>query len=284
MNWLKKNKLFIFVLISSSFFVLLNAEAKDDSWLEVSFLDVGQGDAIYIKAFNQTDMLIDTGRSASVLERRLAETMDSSDDRIDILVLTHPDEDHIGGTSFVLEEYKIGAIFISGNFSDNANYNQALKLAEIKNVPVYLAKTGTNIYLDNYKKTKFEILYPDKDVSFEESNKSSIIGRLVYGENEFMLTGDAYVSEEDHLVASGFNIASDILKLGHHGSKTSSSVSFLKAVKPEVAIVSASKNNTYGHPHPEITKRVSQLGIKILETSQNGTIGFKSNREKIYLK
>lgn len=281
MERINKNKIFLAVILFVFLIVLLFDEFKTKALLQVSFLDVGQGDSIYIKSFNKTDILIDGGRSGDRLLTELSSVMSSFDNSIDVLLITHPDEDHTGGLVSVLNDYKVGAIFISGNFGDNINYNQILKIADKKKIPTYLARAGTNIYLD--KDVLFEILSPNKDVDFAESNNTSVVGRLVYKNSEFMLTGDAYTEIEESLVSTGKKIDSDILKLGHHGSKTSTDFEFLKKVNPEVVIVSAGENNSYGHPHKIVMDRVKSLGIKSLATYDLGTITFLSDGEKIYL-
>jgi len=283
MKMINKNKFFIFCLLVLFWGILFVSEFNRDSGLQVSFLDVGQGDSIYIKAFDKIDMLIDGGKNGDLLLQNLSATMDSFDNKIDVLVITHPDEDHSGGLVSVVREYDIGAIFISGNISDNQNYNQILKIAETEKIPTFKAETGTNIYLDKDKKVVFEILSPSGNVSFIESNNTSISGRLVYGESEFMLTGDAYVEVEEKIIKENKNINADVLKLGHHGSKTSSSLNFLKAVDPEIVVVSASANNSYGHPHKDVMDRVEALNIKSLATYDLGIITFLSDGEKIYL-
>lgn len=280
---INKNKVFIFCLLVLFGGILFVSEFNRDSGLQVSFLDVGQGDSIYIKAFNKTDMLIDGGRSGDLLLQKLDSVMGSFDNRIDVLVITHPDEDHSGGLVSVIQEYNIGSLFISGNIADNTNYNQILKIAKNKGVKTFLARAGTNIYLDKDKSVRFEILSPDSDVSFVEANDASICGRLVYRNSEFMLTGDAYVEDEERIIKNFKNIESDVLKLGHHGSKTSSSMEFLKAVNPEIAIISAGENNSYGHPHKEVVDKIDSLGVKSLATYDLGIITFLSDGEKIYL-
>lgn len=283
MKMINKNKFFIIFCLIFLITLLLVSELKRDLGLQVSFLDVGQGDSIYIKAFGKTDMLIDGGRNGDVLLQNLSATMDAFDNQIDVLIITHPDEDHSGGLVSVVRDYKIGAIFISGNISDNKNYNQILKIAESEKIPTFKAEVGTNIYLDKDKEIVFEILSPKGEVLFEESNSTSILGRLVYGESEFMLTGDAGVDIEEIVLKEGGDIDSDVLKLGHHGSKTSSSINFLKAVDPEVVIISAGENNSYGHPHKEVMDRVNSLDIRSLATYDLGIITFLSDGEKIYL-
>ena len=284
MKMINKNKFFIIFCLIVLITLLLVSELKRGLGLQVSFLDVGQGDSIYIKAFGKTDMLIDGGKNGDVLLQNLSATMDAFDNQIDVLVITHPDEDHSGGLVSVVRDYKIGAIFISGNISDNKNYNQILEIAGQEKIPTFKAEAGTNIYLDNDKKVVFEILSPKGEVLFEESNSTSILGRLVYGESEFMLTGDAGIDIEEIVLKEGWDIDSDVLKLGHHGSKTSSSINFLKAVDPEVVIISAGENNSYGHPHKEVVDRVNSLGIKSLATYDLGIITFLSDGKKIYLK
>lgn len=284
MEIINKNRIAILFFTLILFVFLIYKEFQINDFLKVSFLDVGQGDSIYINAFGKSDMLIDGGRNGSILLRQLASVMNFGDNKIDILLITHPDEDHSGGLLSLLEEYEIGILIISGNFADNVKYNQILEIANKRNIPTFLARSGMNIYLDRQKKVCFEILYPFGDVSFVEANISSIVGRLVFNQSEFILTGDAYIQTEKDILKSGQNVRADILKLGHHGSKTSSDILFLEKVSPEIVIISAGKNNSYGHPHREVMEKIEKLNLQYLATYQIGNITFESDGNKIYLK
>jgi competence protein ComEC len=241
--------------------------------LKVDFLDIGQGDAIYIEAPNGVQMLVDGGRSSRVLSE-LGKVMPFGDDSIDVVIGTHPDADHIGGLVNVIERYSVGKIIESGGKSSSKIYNSLESKIVEKKIPHILGRAGMRIILDAKSGVYFDILYPDiPDVSTMETNTGSIVGKLVYGATSVMLTADSPIEKELHLVSKDPQILDvDILKLGHHGSRTSSSIEYLRATSPTLAIISAGKNNSYGHPHKEVLDKLSFLHIPYLATYTKGTI------------
>lgn len=242
--------------------------------LEVTFLDVGQGDAILVEAPNDVDVLIDGGRTKKILDLLSAE-LPFGDDTIDIVIATHPDADHIGGLPFVFDAYTVDKVFEPGVSSSTQAYQAFQSRIRDKKIERILARRGMRIVLDEEKNIVLDILYPDRDTTGWETNEASIVTRLSYGTTSFLLTGDSPVEKESYLVKhDGIALQSSVLKLGHHGSKTSSSESFLKTVAPLYAIISAGKNNSYGHPHPSVLSRLNQLHIPYLETSKMGSIRF----------
>jgi competence protein ComEC len=250
--------------------------------LKVAFLDVGQGDSIYIEAPNGKQMLIDGGPDAKLLSS-LSKVVPFADRSIDIIIATHPDQDHIGGFPLLLDNYKVTDIVSNGAISDSkvfSSLQQKIKENKIKNI---LARRGMKIILDEKKNIYFDIIFPDRDITNFESNDGSIVGKLIYGKNSFMFTGDATTYTENLIGWNENNktLKSDILKLGHHGSRTSSSIPWLERVSPSLAIISVDKNNKYGHPHKEILKRLSDLHIPYLSTADRGNIIFESDGEKI---
>jgi len=252
------------------FFLFNNHKGQ---YLKVVFLDVGQGDAIYIEAPNGKQMLIDGGPDATLLSS-LSKVMPFADRSIDIILATHADMDHIGGFPLLLDNYKITNVIENGAKGDSKIYTSLEEKIIKKKINKVIAKRGMKIVLDKKRNIYFDILFPDRDVLNFESNDGSIVGKLVYGENSFMLTGDATTYTENLIGwnESDATLKSDVLKLGHHGSRTSSSTPWLEKVKPEVAIISVDKNNKYGHPHKEILDRLSSLHIPYLKTSDLGNI------------
>lgn len=248
--------------------------------LTVAFLDVGQGDAIYIKSPNGNQMLIDGGPNAAVL-RELGNVMPFYDRTIDLVEATHPDKDHIGGIPDVLAHYKVPLILRSGAENDTGAFEALDQLVHNGAVKEIIAKRG--MIIDFGDGVYAEILYPDRDVShISDTNDASIVTRVVYRDTEFLFTGDLPSALENHLVAlDGEGLHSDVLKAGHHGSKNSSSVLFLQTVKPQYGVVSAGADNSYGHPSKEALGRFAQLGIPILSTIEKGTIIFKSDGERV---
>jgi len=260
--------------------VWYRAYSKEDHniYLKVAFLDIGQGDAIYVEAPNGKQMLIDAGPGGVILPE-LAKVMPWGDRSIDMIVVTNPDKDHMGGFVDVLDNYEVGHILESGTKKDTLIYKKFEQSIIDHNVKKNIARRGMKINLDSSKNIYFDILFPDRDVSNFETNDGSIVGKLVYGSKSFMLTGDS-TKYTELLIKQNETpeiLKSSILKLGHHGSKTSSSELWLEQVKPEIAIISASKNNSYGHPHKDILDRLKSFNIPYLGTYQNGTIVFKTD-------
>lgn len=257
-------------------FVLLPQHGK----LEVSFLDVGQGDAIFIEGPTGIQMLIDGGRDRSVL-RELGKRMGPLDRSIDLVVETHPDADHIGGLPGVFKGYEVKQ-FMEPGIVNLTNPTAALEDA-VANEPILhpiIARRGMRIMLGGGAYA--DVLYPDRDVSNVETNTGSVILHVVYGSTSFFLSGDAPESIENYLGRlDGEALESDVLKAGHHGSRTSTGDVLLTAADPEVVIISAGKANQYGHPHAETLARIEASGAKTLSTIDEGTITFFSDGAKI---
>ena len=250
--------------------------------LEVSFLDVGQGDSILIQTPDGYEMLVDGGPNAAVL-RELAHERSFFDRDIDLMVTTHPDLDHIGGLVDVLKRYKIKTILRTENESDKSAAAAFTIAADKEKAELILADAGQVIRLGG--STTIQIFSPAGDEKEWESNTSSIVMRVVYGNISFMLTGDAPAEIEEYLVKTyGAQLDSDVLKLGHHGSKTASSEHFLNTVTPEYAVVSAGIENRYGHPHREVMERVSARNIKTSHTGTDGTVTFETDGKTLWQK
>lgn len=254
----------------------------DVTQLCVIFLDVGQGDAIFIQSPSGTQMLIDGGRDQSVL-RELGQVMKLSDRAIDYVLATHPDADHITGLVDVLERYEISEFIRNDNEADTSMFAALERGITVEGAKVTYARRGQRIDLGSG--VFLEILFPDVPTKEFESNTSSIIARLVYGETSFMLTGDAPKSIEEYLVLiDGEHLKSDVLKAGHHGSRTSTSELFLDEVRPTYAVISAGLDNSYGHPHLEVTDLLFNSGVKTLNTSEHGRVVFWSDGQALELK
>lgn len=267
---------------ASAVFESFNTGKCEEGLLCVIFFDVGQGDAIYIESPTGVQMLIDGGRDSGVL-RNLGDELGYFDRRLDFIFATHPDMDHIAGLVDVLLRYEVETIIVSGNENDTpvaASFHEA---SHEEGVEIIMARHGQTFDLGGG--VTLEILFPDRDVSDVESNTASIVAKLTYGETEFMLTGDAPKSIEEYLVlAEGEHLESDVLKVGHHGSRTSTSELFLAEVDPDYAIVSAGKDNSYGHPHVEVTDLLFNYGVEIFNTAEEGDIVFISDRNELTIK
>jgi competence protein ComEC len=243
--------------------------------LKMSFLDVGQGDAILIETPDGVEMLVDGGRDASVL-RELTKERSFFDKTIDVVVATHPDLDHIGGLVDVLARYEVETILMTTNEGDSGAAAAFAAAAPEEGAQIILADAGQTFRLGS--SVTVQVFAPTGDESLLESNTASIVLRVVYGETSFMLTGDAPMEIEDYLVRTyGTQLDSDVLKLGHHGSKTSTSDLWLDAVTPSYAVVSAGLDNRYGHPHQDVIARVFKRNIPTAHTGTDGTVVFLSD-------
>ncbi len=267
--WLLSLTFLLLIIVLFIFYLNLRNEERK---LTVAFLDIGQGDAIFIESSTGTQVLIDTGPPRRVLDE-LKKVMPVFDRSLDAVVMTHPDNDHIGGLPEVLKTYKVGMLIEPGTLTDSEIYESSKEIAEKKKIQNLLARKGTILHLGDG--AYLEILFPDRDVALWETNTASVVARLVYGETSVILTGDATIETENLLLKSG--IDADVLKVGHHGSNTSTSPSFVEAVSPEYAVISVGKDNTYGHPSPKVLETLSSLGIKVFRTDESGTIIWKSD-------
>jgi len=272
----KKAKKFIYSILGFLFFLNILAwvvvyDLKNPQVLEVNFFDVGQGDAIFIETPQRHQILIDGGPGSAVLEK-LAKEMPFWDRTIDLIILTHPEKDHLAGLIEVLKRYKVENILWTGVIRDTAEFKEWEKSIKGERAKIFIAKSGQKIIMP---RTVLGILYPLENLEGEElkdSNNTSIVAKLVFKENSFLFTGDIYKSIEKELITKETDIDSDVLKVAHHGSKTSSSEEFMKEVSPQEAVISAGKDNPYGHPHQEVLEILEKYGIRILRTDLDGDI------------
>jgi competence protein ComEC len=266
----------IIILYSSLTFKIANP------YLTVRFLDVGQGDAIQIITPDGYEMLVDGGSNAQVL-RSLNEGRSFFDKHIDIVVATHPDTDHIGGLTDVLDRYQVENIVMTMNQSDSPAAT-AFNLASTDETDdIYYAETVSEIKLG--ASTTVTFFSPKIDTTNWNRNNSSIVMKISYGEIDFLLTGDVSTEVENYLVNKfRTELASEVLKLGHHGSDTSTSEELLDITQPLYAVVSAGIDNRYGHPSSDVIERVETRNIKTLNTAISGTIEFFTDGNSLWLK
>lgn len=244
--------------------------------LTVAFLNVGQGDAIYIEAPNGSQILIDGGPPSGAVLRELGRVMPFWDRSLDVVIASHPDQDHTGGLPAVLNRMNVENVITTENTSETGAYDAFEKEILEKHPRRILARAGERIILDDG--VVMEILFPDRSTAGWETNTASIVARLSYGEQSFLFTGDSPQSVEKYLISkNGGTIHSNVLKLGHHGSRTSSGKIFLSAVDPEYAIISAGKDNKYGHPHKEVIDLLAVLKVPSISTIDHSTIIFKTD-------
>lgn len=280
----------ILTVFAIVWFLVLNG--NNSRPLEIISLDVGQGDAILIKTPENQTMLIDGGPSNLVLQK-LGEYLPALSKRIDVVLLTHPHADHVTGLIEVLKRYDIGAIILSGANLKTDVYFEFLKTIREKNIPIVIAQAGEAIHFG--KNLEFDILSPERaeDLVFNKKsegfgnggndvNDTSVVGKLFFSDFSMIFMGDATSKIENQLLIYGENLKSDILKVGHHGSKYSSSLSFLNTVSPKAAIIEVGAKNRYGHPSPAALGRLGMFNVNIFRTDLNGDIkilsdGFTTN-------
>ncbi len=240
--------------------------------LTVAFLDVGQGDSTLIRSPNGTIMLIDGGRSTALADQVIIPQLKAwGADHVDVLLLTHPDADHITGLVGVLESYPVKLVALTGQVHSTKIYERLLTDVRDKKIEALKVRVGTPIPFD--PAVKLEVLNPDDAaVQTEDTNNASIVIKLTYGQISFLLPGDAEMKANQAMLDRGADVHSTVLKLGHHGSRTSTTVDWLKQVSPQIGIISAGADNSYGHPHPEVIAALKQLGIQYIRTDEHGTI------------
>lgn len=245
--------------------------------LTVAFLDVGQGDSILIRSPNGQIMLIDGGRdldfAADVI---LPQVRAWGGQQIDVMVVTHPDADHIAGLVGVLESFPVKAVALTGDDHPTQIYERLLTNVRDQKIKAIRVRTGTAIPFD--PAVTLDVLSPDDDfVSRDDTNEGSIVIKLTYGQTSFLLTGDAEARANQAMLKRGADVRSTVLKLGHHGSSSSTDESWLRAVQPQIGIISAGAGNSYGHPHAEVLAALAKLNITAIRTDEHGTITVTSD-------
>jgi len=270
----------LIVLALGGLFTVVFGSGSQSEFLAVHFLDVGQGDSILIQTPDGFEVLIDGGATSQVI-RELAEEQSLFDRQIDVVIATHPDTDHVGGLVDVLERYEVDLILQTEADSDSPAAVAFTRVVENEKATVQFAQTGQVIQIG--ASTTIEVLSPASATDNWRANAASVIVRVVYGDTAFMLTGDAPDSIEDYLVGVyGEKLKSNVLKLGHHGSQTSTSGLFLDIVQPQYAVVSASLDNRYGHPDQSVMQRVFARNIQTFHTGIDGTVSFYSDSQTVW--
>jgi competence protein ComEC len=286
---IKRKEKFVFFVLGILF--LLNVLAwiavfdlAKPQFLEVNFFDVGQGDAIFIQTPKRNQILIDGGQSSVILEK-LGKEMPFWDRSIDLIILTHPERDHLVGLLEVLKKYKVENIFWTGIKRDIPEYQEWQKLIKKEKAKIYIIPFVQKVTIG--KDISMNFLYPVEnlaDKEYQNSNDTSIVAKLNFNQNSFLFTGDISKSIEEELINYYQNLKSDVLKVAHHGSKTSTSEEFLKEILPKIAIISVGKENPYGHPHQEVLEILNKFGIRVLRTDENGDIKIISDGQKLKIK
>ena len=244
-----------------------------DQNLKVIFLDVGQGDAILIMQ-GSNQILIDGGPSGQILMEKLGRYVPFWDREIEMVIATHPDQDHIEGLLGAMKKYQVGSLIETTVQNESQLYEKFEELISEKQIQKIISQPGMKIKFDQ---AEIEIMGPRGEVptgEVKDTNAYSIVARLVFGQNSFLFTGDLPEDKEREIIGGKIELQADVLKVSHHGSKYSTSGEFLEAVEPRDAIISVGKNNRYGHPAPEIIERLQNKKINIFRTDESGDIKY----------
>ncbi|GAA0180865.1 hypothetical protein SH2C18_34840 [Clostridium sediminicola] len=243
--------------------------------LKVHYIDVGQGDAILIQCEDKY-MLIDAGKNdkAEVVKEYLKSQYV---DKLEYVIATHPHEDHIGGIDVVIDNFDIGKVIMPKVTATTRTYKDVINSIKNKNLKITVPKVGTSYSLGD---STWEIVAPNAS-DYEDTNNYSVCIKLTFDNNSFLFTGDAEDVSEKDMINNGIDLSADVLKLGHHGSRSSTTEEFLAAVKPKYAIVSAGRMNDYGHPHKKVINRLESDGIPVYRTDECSTIIAISDGENI---
>ena len=261
--------------------VLGNFE-KDARVLKVSFLDVGQGDSILITVPTDSGneyVLIDTGDKSAV-SSLLGYLKSEKVSRLSALVLTHPHADHIGNAARVIREFEVSSVVMSDKASVIPSYAELISAIGEKETKVTVPKDGDAFSFGDFRLNVVSVgMTGDAEV-----NDCSIVLRGVYGDHSFLFTGDAEAAEEAFILSGGTVIGSDVLKVGHHGSSSSSTKGFLAAVSPKYAVISCASSNDFDHPHKDVLDRLEDISADVLRTDLSGCVSFFTDGKKLLYK
>lgn len=256
---------------------------SDDFDLEIHVIDVGQADSIFFKLPNGEHMLIDAGNNPDgdlVVSYLTTESVAA----LDYVIGTHPHEDHIGGLDDVINAFEIDNLYLPNATSTTDTYNDVIDAITSNNLSITEAKVGVTLFdTEVDSKTLKAVMLSPISESYSNTNDYSPVIKLTYGVTSYIFTGDAENDVEDEIMESDVDLAADVLKVGHHGSSTSTSQAFLDKVSPEFALISVGTGNTYGHPAQETIDRLTTSNIDIYRTDLNGTIIVKSNGTDIQI-
>ena len=246
----------------------------NNNLLKVHYLDIGQGDSIFIELPNNETMLIDAAESYQS-ENIINYLKNLNYQKIDYVIGTHPHTDHIGGLKDIINTFEIGKIYMPKVVSTTKTYESLLMAIKDKNLKINTAKAGTSII--DTDALKINILAPNSE-TYTELNNYSVVTKITYGTTKFLFMGDAEKLSENEIKE---NVTADVIKIGHHGSNTSSSIDFIKKVNAKYGIISVGLNNKYNLPKEETITNWENSGTKIYLTSTNGTIRASSDGTNI---
>lgn len=284
---MKKNNLkkyVILILLLSSFFYTFFSYVQKNFFkvsnhnLRFHFIDVGQGDSSLIITPKGKTILIDAGDEAHA-KKVVSYVREQGIEKLDLVIATHPDADHIGGMDKVIKNFDIDVFAMPDVSAKTNQYKQIQRELKAKKMKTTRLYQGDEVQIDD--SLDFEILSPVKGKKYDDTNEYSIVAKIVYKDTSFILMGDATMENEVDIINNVPDIDIDVLKLGHHGSSTSSSDYFITKTSPKIAIISCGKNNKYGHPHQEVMRVLKKHGVTPYRTDEMGDIVITSDGKEI---
>ena len=243
--------------------------------LKVSYIDVGQADSILIQQ-GSSSMLIDAGNNddSQTVKNYVS---NQGITKLDVVVGTHPHEDHVGGLDYIINSFKIGKVYMPKRTATTKTFTDVINAIKSKGLKITAPVPGQSFKLGE---ATCNILAPNGS-GYEDVNNESIVIKVTFGSNSFLFTGDAEDVSEKEMLSKGYALKADVLKVGHHGSYSSTTQEFLNKVNPKYAVISVGKNNSYGHPHKENMDRLKAKNIPVYRTDECGTIIATSNGKNI---
>lgn len=259
-------------LISGIFLLSIFLFTLPGDALKIHFLDIGQGDSMLIQTPSYHEILIDGGPGSAVLGQ-LSEILPFFEKTIDLVVLTHPHSDHLMGLLPILERYQVHNILLTGVSYQSDVYAEFLQEARGQGIMLYFARADEDFLIGDL--VLFDVLYPFTPITgqkFENANNSSIVLQVEYSDFRALLPGDSEKEVEDTLIKEGVDVTAELFKAGHHGSRTSSTATFLKAVSPQYMVIQSGAGNQFGHPHRETLLSAVKQGVSVFRNDLSGRI------------
>jgi competence protein ComEC len=264
-----KKLLLIFFLFCFLFFLFLEKRKVFNNFNQIVFFNLKEGESTLIKTKRNQIILIDTGLNDEI-SQKISGKIGSIPKRIDYLFITHADKDHYEGTFSLLKHYKIKNVFLSGAYKDNLEYEYFLKKLKENKLSYYFLKYGDSLKIED--NLKIEVLNPFLNISQNntQDNNDSLVFKIYFNKQKILFTGDIEEKTEKNLLKNNIDLKADILKVPHHGSNTSSSLAFIKSVKPKMAVFSAGYDNFYNFPKTKVLERYKKLNIEIINLIKTG--------------
>lgn len=247
--------------------------------LKISYLDIGQADSIFIILPNDETILIDAGEQVSS-EDVIQYIKGSGKTTLDYVIATHPHADHIGGMAEVLKAFNVKNVYMPNKTHTSKTFENLIDTIDEKGLAINVAKAGKTIF--DYGNVKAEFIAPNEE-SYSDLNNYSAVVLLTYNDRHFLFMGDVEQESETEIMTAGYDFTTDVLKVGHHGSETSSSETFIKKMRPKYAVISCGEGNSYGQPHADTLATLNNFHVEIYRTDTDGTIVAKCDGENISL-